>query len=261
MDPERQIRCSRCQVVNDLDVECCARCGAILFEPGYVRRRRRRRVTPEGAVLSLLMLAALAVATLVIATIIDRTLHPAERVDPFAGRSGTTASTTTTVPSGSTGEAPSKPVEPPPVHVRPVAATASSSVEPTRTVNFRATNLLDNDLTTAWIEGVEGTGLGEWVEFEFGSPVVLARIDILNGHQKDNARFKGGIRIRALAIEYSDGGTQLVELLDTRDIQSINTLRAEIEWIRLTVVSVYPDFVWEDAALSEVRMYKLVDQE
>ena len=44
--------------------------------------------------------------------------------------------------------------------IRPTAASASSVLKATSTNNYRATNLLDGDLTTAWNEGAEGPGTG-----------------------------------------------------------------------------------------------------
>jgi hypothetical protein len=144
--------------------------------------------------------------------------------------------------------------------LRPTAATSSSALKPTTVNNFRAPNLVDSDVTTAWIEGAEGTGAGEWVKFSFSAPVTLVRIDVANGNQKDEKYFKGDIRVKTVQLEYSSGSTQLVDLLDTQDLQSIKTLRERIDWIKVTIVSVYPGYTWANAALSEVRLYGLVDQ-
>lgn len=259
MSRDRSVRCYRCQVLNEPGAESCVRCGAVLAQPGR-GTRRRRRFTLEGAILSLLILLILAMAIFVMATVIDGALHPAEAVDPFAGQSGTTASTSTTVAGGSDGQGSPTSTSLPALLLRPRAAASSSALKATNTHNYRATNLVDGDLTTAWNEGAEGLGTGEWVEFEFTRSVTLARLDVANGYQKDDDRFKGNVRIKTMKLEYSEGSTQLVYLLDTEAFQSINTLRVETDWIRLTILSVYPDYIWADAALSEVRMYELVDQ-
>ncbi len=228
---------------------------------GSAGRRRRRRVTAGGAFLGLVMLVVLVVVVFTLGVVVYRTMHPSAKVDPLAGRSGTTASTSTTLASGSSGTSSSSTsTSLPVVLVRPKAATSSSALKPTTTNNFRAPNLLDGDTATAWIEGAEGVGLGQWVKFEFLDTVMLGRMDIANGFQEDETRFKGHPRVKTIQIEYSSGSTQLVDLLDTEAMQSINTLREQTDWIKLTIVSVYPDYVWADAALSEVRLYGLVDQ-
>lgn len=217
-------------------------------------------MTVGGALLGFTMFVVLVIAVIVLGVVVYRTMHPVEKVDPLAGRSGTTASTSTTLAPGSSGTDSSTSTSLAVVVVRPTAATSSSALKATTTNNFRAPNLVDGDLTTAWNEGAKGVGLGEWVKFEFSDPVTLARVDIANGNQKDEERFKGDIRIKTMQLEYSNGATQLVDLLDTEEIQSINTLREQTDWLKLTIVSVYPDYVWADAALSEVRLYRLADQ-
>jgi len=131
----------------------------------------------------------------------------------------------------------------------------------TSTINYGAANLLDGDLATAWNEGAEGPGVGQWVRFAFSNPIVPARIEIANGYQKDAERFHGNVRVKSLKLEYSNGATQVVELLDTEDFQSVTTVQASTEWIKLTIQSVYPDYVWADAALSEVRIFALAGQQ
>jgi hypothetical protein len=260
MGKDRSIRCRRCHVLNEPRTPYCVRCGASLASVGRGGRRRRRRVTAGGAVLGFTILIVLVVALLVLGVVVYRTMHPSEKVDPLAGRSGTTASTSTTLSPGSSGTGSSSTsTSLAVVMLRPTAATSSSALKPTTTNNFRAPNLVDSDLTTAWIEGAEGTGAGEWVKFAFSTPVTLARIDVANGNQKDEKHFTGDIRVKTVQLEYSSGSTQLVDLLDTQDLQSIKTLRERIDWIKVTIVSVYPGYTWEDAALSEVRLYGLAD--
>ena len=108
----------------------------------------------------------------------------------------------------------------PPSPIRPTSALASSTAEATSTNSYRVTNLLDGDLATAWNEGAEGPGLGEWIQFEFSQSTRLARIEIANGYQKDAERFEGNPRVQSLKVEYSNGTTQLVDLLDVVGLPS-----------------------------------------
>jgi hypothetical protein len=143
--------------------------------------------------------------------------------------------------------------------VRPASITASSVLKATASNNYRPTNLLDGDLATAWNEGAEGPGIGEWVKLEFSRQITLTRIEIANGYQKDKDRFVGNPRVKSLEVQYSTGTTQLVNLLDTEEYQTITPTRQPVEWVKLTIVSVYPGKEWEDAALSEVRVYARPD--
>jgi hypothetical protein len=204
------------------------------------------------------LLLALAITVFVLYTIVTRVLSPTETtVDPNTGVSGTVATlqTSTTgdpntgTTSGSIGGS---------ILVRPHAATASSTLKATSFTDFRATNLLDGNLASAWTEGADGNGVGEWVRLEFEEAVPLARIEIANGYQRDTERFSGDERVKNIELQYSDGTTQIVQLLDAQGLQVIKPKTPDTQWIKLTILSVYPLFKWEDAALSEVRIYETI---
>jgi hypothetical protein len=143
--------------------------------------------------------------------------------------------------------------------VRPHAATASSTLRATTITDFRPTNLLDGNPASAWNEGADGTGVGEWVRLEFNEPISLARIEIANGYQRDAERFSGNVRVKSIELEYSDGTKpQVVQLLDSQGLQLIKPAAKETEWIKLTILSVYPTYKWPDAALSEMRVYEII---
>jgi hypothetical protein len=258
-------RCYECEALNEPSALFCARCGATLrtaVSPSPLPRRHR--VTASGAALALAIFVVLLATLFALGAIVYRTTMTEQPVmDPLAGRPGTTATTSTTVPGnseGSGGGGSTATTQSRGIAVRPQAASASSVLKATSRTDFRAPNLLDEDLETAWNEGAEGPGLGEWVRFDFGESVVLSRIEIANGYQKDEERFQGTIRIRSLKLEYSNGSTQLIDLLDTMDVQAVAMRSQPTDWLKLTIMAVYDDYVWEDAALSEVRLFELAGQ-
>ena len=163
---------------------------------------------------------------------------------------GTTSSTDAGAGTTTTTEAPS-----PGEQIFPSESKASSFLPPSGGIGYNPDNLTDGDLTTAWNEGAEGRGVGEWVQFYFSPTVKLERIEIANGYQKDDRRFSGNVRVRVLRVEYSNGESHLVELFDDQGFQSVEPMKKSFDWIRFTIVSVYPDASWDDAALSEVRFF------
>jgi hypothetical protein len=132
-------------------------------------------------------------------------------------------------------------------------------LQASQTNSYGVTNLLDGDVTTAWNEGQDGNGIGEWVQFNFSQDVVILRIEIANGYQKDDQRYQGNPRVQSLKVEYSNGTSQLVDLLDNKQLQIITPTREPITSVRLVIVSVYPGAEWDDTALSEVRFYKAAE--
>lgn len=208
--------------------------------------------------MGLALLLVLAVLVFVFYVVVQRALDTTVETDPYAGRAGTTATIATQSsqePSGAGSGSSATTSTLAPTLIRPTSTLASSTLEATSTNSYRVTNLLDDDPASAWSEGAEGVGLGEWVQFEFSDAIALARIEIANGYQKDNDRFEGNPRVKSLKIEYSNGTTQLVDLLDTMEYQAITPTIQPVEWVKLTIVSVYAGDEWEDAALSEVRLY------
>ncbi len=204
------------------------------------------------------ILLALAVAVFVLYTIVTRVMSPTTEttLNPYLGVTGTVATLNTSTTGAATpttgGNATGS------ILVRPSAATASSSLKSTSITDFRPTNLLDGDLGSAWVEGADGPGLGEWVRLDFESPILIDRIEIANGYQRDAERFQGNERIENIQLQYSDGTSQVVKLLDAEGLQLIEPEVEDTQWIKVTILSVYPDYKWEDAALSDVRIYESI---
>jgi hypothetical protein len=258
MAAKEQIRCPQCGVPNSPGALFCSRCGASLNRPGYTGRRRGR-ISLAGVTMALALLIALSVSVFVLYTIVSRTLasSPDTSVTAYNGAPGTTATlnTPSTAPASTST---TKGIARGAILVRPHAATASSSLASTSLTDFRPTNLLDGDPATAWVEGGKGTGAGQWVKLEFDNPLTLARIEIANGYQKDDTHFSSYVRVKSLEVDYSDGTRQVVELLDAQGLQVIEPAVGETAWIKLVVLSVYPAYKWPQAALSDVRVYEVV---
>jgi len=259
MSEPKFVRCNECRAFNEPRALFCSRCGASIYGPTHGGRRLKyRRITASGVTMGLALLLGLAVVTFVLYSIVTRVLDTGEEIDPYSGQSGTpatvdTKTTSTTKPGGETGSTLA------PIQVRPTAAVASSTLKSTSTRSFGATNLLDGDVTTAWEEGADGPGLGEWVRLEFSEPLVITRLEIANGYQRDEDRFEGNPRVKTMKVEFSDETTILVDLADTTAYQTIAPTVREVEWVKLVIISVYPGDRWEDTALSEIRVFAQPD--
>ena len=47
--------------------------------------------------------------------------------------------------------------------------------------NYKVENVIDNNKSTAWIEGVDGDGIGEYIKFSSKNTFRVDKIDIING--------------------------------------------------------------------------------
>ena len=142
--------------------------------------------------------------------------------------------------------------------------------------------LFDGVRTNAWVEGIDGPGVGEWVEFELNQAAYgitihngiqmyptdflrPSRIDWRNADRgidyyepifADNNRVRG-LRIERLVLR---GATLRLELRDTRDAQRWDELYLPPGLYRVFVESVYPGRRWDDTCLGEISFGENIDR-
>lgn len=117
---------------------------------------------------------------------------------------------------------------------------------------------IDGDRTTAWVEGVDGLGIGEWIMLYTpdGIPMDIAVVEFALGYQKsDDLLFKNGWPYRLL-IECSDGHRQEVELFSYDDAVILDH-PVSGGWIRFTILEAQAGSKYEDVCISEIRLHGL----
>lgn len=62
-------------------------------------------------------------------------------------------------------------------------------------------NAVDDNVNTAWVEGAEGDGIGEWLEFEAAGIHEVSGIKLINGYAKSEDLYYANNRIKKLRIE------------------------------------------------------------
>jgi len=212
------------------------------------------------ALLLLLLAVAAAIGALVYATLFSGDGSDdlsGVSTSTTSGASGTSTSTTTGANPGSTTSS----AVPGTTLARgqslsPTSVEASSVLPSENGITYEPGNLFDDLLETAWQEGADGGGEGEWVQFDFDREITLSAMEIANGYQKDSSRFSDNPRVETLRVEYSDGTTQQVRLYDDTGFQEIALASKPTEWLRLTILSIYPGDQWDDAGFSEVRLFQ-----
>jgi hypothetical protein len=75
--------------------------------------------------------------------------------------------------------------------------TASSTL---KKEGIKPGNVFDQDLKTAWAEGVDGTGVDESISFEFKKPVDLGLIGVLHGNFKGPKEWKENNRLHRAEV-------------------------------------------------------------
>lgn len=90
---------------------------------------------------------------------------------------------------------------------------ASSTLSPINGIYYNASNLMDYDNSTAWVEGASGNGYGETVAFSYKGPQTakIQGVEIVNGYTKSNTSF-----------DENGCVTQLGVYLNGENIKSLN---------------------------------------
>ena len=147
---------------------------------------------------------------------------------------------------------------------------ASSSLKNNAGIKYDPGQLADDDKNTAWIEGNEGDGIGEFIEFEYtydkkyidaadGACNYKDKFLILNGYQKSEIAWRENNRVKELKLFINDRLICTIQLLDKMGLQSMkidfikllgkksNTIK-----MRFEIAAVYKGSKYSDTAISGI---------
>ena len=123
---------------------------------------------------------------------------------------------------------------------------------------YEANLTIDGKLETAWLEGVKGNGIGEWIMYSAESDQTVSSITIYNGYLKNDKVYINNGRIKKLSLEFSDG-----EII-TKDISKTNYSEAKKGYvitfdtpkitssIKLTILDAYQGAYYTDTGISGI---------
>ena len=126
-----------------------------------------------------------------------------------------------------------------------------------KSMNYKVENVIDDNPSTAWIEGVSDDGIGQFIQFSSNNTFRVDKIDIINGFSKNKKTYMKNNRVKKVIIEFSDKSQQVYELEDnnmeyqTIDIGGINT-----NSVKVIIQEVYTNGrVYKDTCISEISVY------
>ena len=230
----------------------------LLPQPGFtaapIDTTTEPRKRSTGIVALIVILAAMLVGiagVLIYFVAFDK--NPASSTPPIAPATTATTSSPTPVstptPAQTTAAVPSKmptltstqdvPAQPP-VFLQ----AAASSVLPNEGNNsYGPVNLIDGNLSTAWVEGADGPGVGEWAMLVADTPQVVNGVTIYNGYDKNEQVFDTNHAAQNIRIGFSDG-TYVDETLSNTyraaDKITFTTPKSTL-YLKFTILSVYPN--------------------
>jgi hypothetical protein len=124
--------------------------------------------------------------------------------------------------------------------------------------SYKADNLADDDPTTAWAEGKNDYGIGEFIEF---MAFPYSSWSILNGYQKDNITWENYSRVKKLRIFIEGKPAFEVVLEDKMGVQTFDlpkNLKIDPDKIstgtkiKMVILEVYQGKKLKAAAISEI---------
>ena len=137
------------------------------------------------------------------------------------------------------------------------SVTASSALAD----RYAAEMAHDFSIVTAWVEGVEGNGVGEYLRYSFpGTCPRITTVLIHNGYVKNWEVWYDNARVKRLLMYYNDEPYAILNLQDTMGLQSfdVGVLGYEDKdsapaWsIKFEILEVYPGKKYEDTAITEI---------
>ena len=134
-----------------------------------------------------------------------------------------------------------------------IRATASSARNPFRGIDYGPEKALDGSMMTAWVEGIKGPGIGEWIRFDFGREVKLRRIFIAPGYFKSPQIWLKNNRLAVAVLYFSDGNSRELRFPDQMEEQKIEVGEVRTSWIRIEIKQIYlAQSNSEDTAISQI---------
>ena len=149
----------------------------------------------------------------------------------------------------------------------PKEVSASSSLKSQGENNYEPKNAHDLNYKTAWVEGVDGYGIGEYLLYTFGgaSPRIN-EIIVVNGYVKSKNAWENNSRVKTMKVYIDDKPYAILNLKDIRGSQSFkvepignsdrkdwDVLKTKPDWtLKFEILEVYKGLKYDDVVISEI---------
>jgi len=122
-------------------------------------------------------------------------------------------------------------------------------------VVYSAENMLDEQISTMWVEAEGSAGLGKYIEVKFDGEVELAKIRVWGGCFVDQEFYERHNRVAALELKIGFD-TQKFDIEDSMTPQWLELEKPEtVSTIKLYLRRVYEGNTWNDTAISQIQFF------
>jgi hypothetical protein len=134
--------------------------------------------------------------------------------------------------------------------------TASSTYPEEEGISYEPVNVKDGKASTSWIEGTQGSGLGEWIEVDLGGEKSVQKVKIWGGSWYSADYWKRMNRPKDIELQWPDGSKDSFTLKDEMKPQEFTLAAArKASTVKIRVKSIYDGTTWLDTAISEVQFF------
>jgi hypothetical protein len=136
---------------------------------------------------------------------------------------------------------------------------ASSALQPEKGIVYKAENANDLSYKTAWVEGKDDEGIGEYLEYYFkNSSPRVTKIIISNGYMKSETAWKNNNRVKKLTLFVNGKIYGVLNLEDSRsdqvfDIGTFGRNKNGTDLIlKFEILEIYKGDKFNDTAITEI---------
>jgi hypothetical protein len=141
----------------------------------------------------------------------------------------------------------------------PYKVTASSFLTSSGNVDYKPKNAHDFSFKTAWVEGVKGYGIGEYLEYYFTNKCPrVTEIKIYNGYVKSDKAWKKNSRVKTIKMYVNNTPYAILNLKDTKAEQTftVEPLGRRTDGkdliLKFEIVDVYKGTKFDDVVITEL---------
>jgi hypothetical protein len=149
----------------------------------------------------------------------------------------------------------------------PKEVTASSFLKSEGENHYEPKNAHDLNYKSAWVEGISGYGIGEYLLYTFkGASPRITEINVVNGYVKSKTAWKNNSRVKKLKVYFNDEPYAILNLKDIRATQSFKVkpigngdrkdfdlLKTKPDWtLKFEILDVYKGLKYDDVVISEI---------
>ncbi|MBD3330487.1 hypothetical protein GF354_03070 [Candidatus Peregrinibacteria bacterium] len=135
-------------------------------------------------------------------------------------------------------------------------ASSSLKAEPENDLMYYPCLVGDNQIETAWVEGVDGPGIGEWIQVPLDPAKNYDKVQIFSGYGESDELWDQNNRVKDLKITFSTGFEQTVHFIDNYDYEvfTLDEIVVAPLWAKFEILNIYPGTKFDDTAISEIKV-------